>query len=195
LNLVSAEVGDERIQAGFDAFRSGDVKAAEQLLRDVLQDDESNPQAHNNLGFILMCQHKYPAASQEFSRARELGYSELPIWSVNLGCCFYGLGEYEQAAKVFEQSLAMSSPTYAVLCAISDTDLKAVSLTSASNFVALVSLNIAWALARLRKPKDARKHADVSARLLDQIEGDDRSYFDQSLLRLQAFVKGLTTPS
>ena len=195
LNLVSTEVGDMRVQAGFAAFKAGEIETAEALFRQVLQEDEANPIAHNNLGFVLMCQGNYSGALQEFTRARELGYSETPVWTVNLGCCLYGLGAYKDAVEVFEQGLAMASPAFAVLCAISDSNMRAVSVDSASNYVALTSLNLAWSAAKLNSLKVARKHADVAARLLMQVEDVDKDYFDASLSRLHAFIKELAAAS
>lgn len=139
---------------GHRAFSQGDAATAEKLFRAAI--DRLAPQnpsgllavAHNNLGFVLLPKDALEA-KRELQRANELGYEQPEINDANLACAGYLLGEFGEALALFQRCLrSRGFEGFALLYGISEEELFPVPLRSASDYVALISLDAAWSAFR-----------------------------------------------
>jgi hypothetical protein len=138
-----------RLSDGYRTFVEGDSAAAEEIFRDVVERFPSNPVGHNNLGFVRLGRGDPRSALGEFVQAMKLGFWLQAITDANIGCALYALGAWEDALRLFQDCLRTQQPaTRATLYGIGPEGLFWMSLNSAADFVALMSLNAGWAAYR-----------------------------------------------
>ena len=124
-------------------MESGDVTAALQEIIQSLKLNERDASAHMTAGVIFMSRQDWLKALKHFKRALEL-QPEFHEAKNNLGSVYLALGQWSEAAVVFEEltgELEYSSP-------------------------ALGYNNLGWALFQLRRFEEA-KHALLTATQLD----------------------------
>jgi Tetratricopeptide repeat len=134
------------LRDGFAAFTAGDMERASQAFREAIAQDASNPVAHNNLGYVLLGQGHPDDALAAFRQAAALGYREMEVLNVNLGCAAYLKAEYEEAFQAFTSCLRETrAGTPSELWLIIDGRLRSMPVQSVGAYVALLAANAAWA--------------------------------------------------
>lgn len=100
-------------QAGEQALRRGDLKAAEQEFRKVLETAPNDVGAHANLGVIYIREKNWNRALSELETAQRLA-PQLPGIRLNIGLAYFHQEDYKKAIPVFE-SVARDAPDSQVL--------------------------------------------------------------------------------
>ena len=88
-------------------LREGRAVEAEKTYRDVIPDDDKNPDLHDGLGVALLMQGRYKDAYSSFDRAVDLD-KEKPLYRIHRGTASLELGRFEEAEGDFR--LAERSP-------------------------------------------------------------------------------------
>lgn len=88
-------------EVGQQAMQDGDLDAAEQAFRDILQLAPHDVGAHGNLGVIYMRRKQWKPALGELKAAEELA-PQVPGIRLNIGLVYYRQGEYGKAITPFE---------------------------------------------------------------------------------------------
>jgi len=111
LGLIAASVarGQEPMQEAEAAFRSGDVKRAATLARDVLANNPNSVEAHMLLGIIASQNATWVSAIQNFEAMIRLTPSN-PQGYFYLGQAYLYQQKWDQAAKNFVLALERSYP-------------------------------------------------------------------------------------
>ncbi|PCE22264.1 hypothetical protein BWP39_21555 [Paraburkholderia acidicola] len=94
------------LQAALAAYRQGDMKQAEALCRRVLEQDEHNGIAHNNLANLLRQSGRRSEAKQHYERALVQMPASAEIRS-NLAGVLEDLREYDTAEIEYRRALAL----------------------------------------------------------------------------------------
>jgi hypothetical protein len=137
--------GWRNIEAGYAAFAAGHLPEAETAFRSAVELLASLPQAHNNLGFILLLMGKADEALARFGTAARLGYPEPEVLDANMACAEFASGNYEAALAGFTKCLTSARVrSTAYLVAIDDAQFHSVEVRAAGDYVALMALNAGW---------------------------------------------------
>jgi len=101
------ETVNEWMQEGMKLHLAGNMTGAERRYRQVLEAEENNPVAHNNLGFLLAQNGQLKEAMEEYSRAIELspGYST-PY--TNLGQAYLALNQLTEAGANLDRAVQLN---------------------------------------------------------------------------------------
>ncbi len=94
-----------------DAGRNGD---AEGVLRRLLEQDDSNPKAHENLGIVLLRQGRAPEAREHLQRALALN-DRLPVSWNTLGVALYQMGDPNAAIDAWGRAYRIDPRQYDAL--------------------------------------------------------------------------------
>jgi hypothetical protein len=138
-----------KLSEGYEAFAKGDAVIAQRIFEEVVEQYPEIAGGHNNLGFVLLAQDRANDALAAFSKARELGFAAPHLLDVNVGCAHYVRGDPSAAAIFFEQCLRIYGfEGRAYLFGIGESHLFPAHLTSASDYVSLLNLNLAWSMFR-----------------------------------------------
>lgn len=86
-------------------FSRGEHEEAEQLLKEVLEANESHLDANLKLGLLYMKDEDFPQAELYFSRLVNL--KKDPIFFSNLGAALYKQQRLLEAAEAYENAIAM----------------------------------------------------------------------------------------
>ncbi|MCI0652050.1 MAG: tetratricopeptide repeat protein [Planctomycetes bacterium] len=89
---------------GFALLRTGKLRAAERILRMVLDREPASEQARNLLGMALMQAEQAQAAQLEFRRVLRDNPQSAAAWN-NLGCAHRSGGDLEEAREAFDAAL------------------------------------------------------------------------------------------
>lgn len=89
------------------------VKKAEQLLNSALQIQPQNYDLRNNLGLVLMAQHRFLEARDIAAQSVQLNPGESTAYGV-FGDASFELGDYDTCAKAYQKMLDLhpGSPAY-----------------------------------------------------------------------------------
>lgn len=96
--------GLDRAQEMIDA---GDLKAAEDLLIEMVEKDPKNPHLYNKLGFIYMKQENYTDAKEAFKASLKLDRHNDLIHN-NLGLALFNQGRYIEAIEAYLKSIQLN---------------------------------------------------------------------------------------
>ena len=101
------ETIQEWMQEGVKLHLAGNMTGAETKYRQVLEAEEGNPVAHNNLGFLLAQNGQWQEAMEEYGRAIELspGYST-PY--TNLGQAYLALNRLTEAGANLARAVQLN---------------------------------------------------------------------------------------
>lgn len=91
-------------QIGEQAMRSGNLDAAEQAFREIVEIAPRDVGAHGNLGVIYMRRKQWKAALEELKAAEQLA-PQVPGIRLNIGLAYYRQKEYDRAIPPFESVL------------------------------------------------------------------------------------------
>lgn len=87
---------------------SGQLEAAEESFRKVLEFNSGYPQAYNNLGIVLRDQHKIENAAIAFQHAIKLDPRYFRAYN-NLGMAFQAQGLWKEAIGSYQQAIQLKS--------------------------------------------------------------------------------------
>jgi tetratricopeptide (TPR) repeat protein len=90
--------------------RAGDLMKAEDLYREILQEDPTNPDAYHLLGLIGLQAGKYPIARELIQLAVDLDEAKA-VYHANLAAAWYGQREYEKAEVEYRRAVELD-PDY-----------------------------------------------------------------------------------
>jgi tetratricopeptide (TPR) repeat protein len=187
-NAASREA-ESLVNAGLRAFAVGQIEAAEDAFRAAMAKFPT-PTGHNNLGFVLLEKGDPRQAVEAFTRARELGYVQTEILDANLGIASYMSGEFDGALQLFEQCLRtriFRSP--AILFGISDSGLFPISVDSAADYAALITLNAGWSAAKAGHRGAADRYLNgAKAAAVASRHVDDATRFSAAARALDALL-------
>ena len=102
---AATPTSDDPFQLALYYHRSGDFENALLRYRAVLEKNELNPRAHNNLGLLYRDKGLLDEAAREFQRALLIDGRYLTARN-NLGVVLLGQGKPEEAAAEFRQVLS-----------------------------------------------------------------------------------------
>jgi len=177
---------DVLLMDGYHAFAEGDADRAERIFRDVVERYPNAPGGHNNLGFVLLSKGDAATALASFTKARELGYELTEVSYANYGTAVYLVGNYDLAVRLFEYCLQQVFRGVATLFVINESKVFPIELHSASEYVALMTLNAAWSALKSGDPLRMTRHFEA-ARMLDLGKREDQGgrSFAESLAALE----------
>jgi len=98
---------DQRIQAAIKLHQRGELRSAEEIYRQVLQEDPSNYDALNLLGVVAYQAGNFNNAVQLIGRAIEIK-PDVPDFYNNLGNALRLLGRFAEAVSAFRQALSLA---------------------------------------------------------------------------------------
>ncbi len=90
--------------------RAGNLPKAEDLYREILQEDPTHAEAYHLLGLIALQADNYPAAQQLIEAAVELDDSQA-LYHANLAAAYYVQKEYEKAEAGYRRAVELD-PQY-----------------------------------------------------------------------------------
>ncbi len=96
----------EVLTAGIQHHQAGDLRAAEQMYRRVLQQDSQNADALHLLGVIALQVSKHQLALDLIQQATAINAHEATYWC-NLGAAFQGLHRLDDAIAAFRRALKL----------------------------------------------------------------------------------------
>ena len=107
--LLFASVNSDRAREANRAYQDGDYERAEQLYRQVLEDNPDTPQVLFNLGNALAHQGEAEASREAFNRYRELvsDPADLAPAEYNIGYLYGEAGQTEEAIRHFRRALEL----------------------------------------------------------------------------------------
>jgi hypothetical protein len=161
-----------RLQEGYEAWGRGEPEVAKEVFRDVTTRFPAYAAGHNNLGFVLLAQGDAEGALQSLQKARELDYGQREVLDANIACANYLRGDCAAAVALFQGCLRYGFRGQAVLFGIDGDRLFPAQLNSASDYVALMMLNLAWSAYRAGDLSEASRHVD-GARASDLARRED----------------------
>jgi len=100
----------DKLEAAKSYHRSGNLVKAEELYREILEQDPSNAEATHLLGLLAMQVGKFELAKFLIESAIKLD-SKDPVFYVNLGVVYYLLKDFEKAKQLFKKAIDMD-PAY-----------------------------------------------------------------------------------
>jgi Flp pilus assembly protein TadD len=131
---MNNETINKWMQEGVQLHLAGNRAGAESNYRKVLETEESNPVAHNNLGFLLAQNGQWKAAMEEYSRAIELS----PDYSTpytNLGQAFLALNRLAEAGTLLTKAVELDPDDFYANEGMSKLCLLAGDLASGERFL------------------------------------------------------------
>ena len=181
-----------RLQEGYEAFVNGNAELAEEIFRDVVARFPGEPNGPNNLGFVLLYRGKAEEAMPLFENAHELGFTKTEIFEANVGCAMYALGDFGKALEAFQRCIRQNLFTGpATLFGISHKELFPLSLSSAGEYVSLMTLNAAWsALSANEQSVAAHYLAAARAAEVNLRHDVGGQRYVESVKRLEAQARG-----
>jgi len=105
-NVVNAEFF-ETLKKGYAAQQQGDLAAAENIYRRVLEQDANNVIALNLMGVVCLRKSQPAEASRYLREALSVDPAD-PETHLNLGLAYLGLEELSRAREAFEHSLEIN---------------------------------------------------------------------------------------
>jgi tetratricopeptide (TPR) repeat protein/DNA-binding winged helix-turn-helix (wHTH) protein len=99
-------------------FRLAKYEEALAAFRRVIELEPDNAYGHDNVGAVYLCEGRWSDAIPEYERALRLE-PHFVAYS-NLGTAYFDLKRYHEAAKMFEQAVAISPNQQAVLGNLAD---------------------------------------------------------------------------
>lgn len=98
---------NEWMQEGVQLHLAGNRAGAETKYRQVLESEESNPVAHNNLGFLMAQNGSWKEAVEEYCRAIELS-PEYSTPYTNLGQAYLALNRLSEAGTLLTRAVELA---------------------------------------------------------------------------------------
>ena len=103
---MNNETINEWMQEGVQLHLAGNRGEAETRYRQVLEAEEGNPVAHNNLGFLFAQNGQWKEAVEEYSRAIELS-PEYSTPYTNLGQALMALNRFSEAGALLTRAVEL----------------------------------------------------------------------------------------
>ncbi len=102
---------EDKLDTGRLYHRAGDLPQAEELYRQVLQEDPYHPEGYHLLGLIALQSGKAEVAKEFILTAISLQGNN-PQHQANLGAAYFNLQEFEEAIAAYSQAIELD-PDYA----------------------------------------------------------------------------------
>jgi tetratricopeptide (TPR) repeat protein len=155
------------MRRSYEAWETGDLESTVRALKQVIAEFPDLAEAYNNVGFVHLIQGQVNEALSELNRAVELDFDRPEIALANLGVCYYMLGQPDEAYTRFKYCLTrLSFIDGAWLLGLDMRGTFLQSLSTAIDYVDLITLNSAWAAHQRGDEGEARRslrRAEVSS--------------------------------
>jgi tetratricopeptide (TPR) repeat protein len=162
------------MQRSYQAWEARDLQAAHDALKAVIDEFPDVPEAHNNLGFVLLVLGRPVEALAECNRAVELDFERPEIVLANLAACYYILGDTDQAFARFKYCLTrVTFIEGAWLLGLNGKNTFLQDLQTGVDYVDLMTLNLAWAAHRRGDLAEARRGVGRAAVSSLRVEGSE----------------------
>lgn len=152
-----------KLTDGYNAFGEGRFEDARRIFREMTEEFPDYAESWNNLGFLQLILREPAEAEKSFQTARASGYGKEDIIEINLACCAYALGKFGDALTAFQAAFKVDSFTESsTLLGLVNDDVSAVPVHGIGNFVALASMNGAWAAVQMGDLQEASRLAALA---------------------------------
>jgi hypothetical protein len=175
------------LQAGFAAFMQGNRDEAMRTFEGLIERFPDSPEAHNNLGFVLLSYGRSREALPSFQAAMEHGAPNVEIVEANIATCHCLLQDYTIASAEFTRLL--SRPLTAIGCvliALGRSSYSLVNIRSSADFLALMALNGGRSFVSAGNMTEGLRLGQIAQAGLLTMETDTRSIFEPLLAELLA---------
>lgn len=105
---MAIDLIQEQLKAGVQAHVRGNLIAAANAYKTVLELDQANATAHNNLGFVYGQQGQWNDALSHLHMATEIKPDYATAFS-NMGQIYFSLGDADKAFELLEKSVVMDA--------------------------------------------------------------------------------------